>query len=134
DVLPGLVKRDWRRLAVGVARVQSTGAAEDYHQVRIAAKRLRYAGEALTPAFGKPASRVASQAERVQEILGEHQDAIVSQETLREIAQSTKGRSAGITLGVLHAREQSRALAARMLFAEAWPEVRRRRYRDWLAG
>jgi CHAD domain-containing protein len=133
DVLPALVRNDWRRLAARVARAHHSGVPEDYHQVRIAAKRLRYAAEAVAPAFGKPASRLAEQAERVQELLGEHQDAMVSQETLRAMAASPAGRSVGFTLGLLHQREEARALAARSEFVEVWAEVRRRRYRDWLA-
>jgi CHAD domain-containing protein len=132
DVVPGLIRNDWRRLARGVARVRETHAAEDYHQVRIAAKRLRYASEAAVPIFGAPAKRLATQAERVQEVLGEHQDAQVSEETLRVLAQSSTGRQVGFTLGLLHSREQTRARAARKLFEEIWPEVSRRRYRDWL--
>src|SRR5439155_19899439 len=58
-VLPDLVRKAWRRLGVGVARVRETHLPGDYHQVRIAAKRARYAAEALEPAFGRPAARFA---------------------------------------------------------------------------
>jgi CHAD domain-containing protein len=132
DVFPDLVRKDWKRLARLVAVAQTTGADHDFHEVRIAAKRLRYAGEAVTPTFGKVASRLAAQAERVQEVLGEHQDAVIAQEALRTLARSSGGRSVGFTLGLLHQQEEARARAARAAFVDAWPEVRRRRYRDWL--
>lgn len=128
------VRRAWRKLASGVARVRETAEEGDYHQVRIRAKRVRYTAEAVSPAFGKPAVRFARQAERVQEVLGEHQDACTAQEVLRRIAQSSGGRSSGFTLGILHAVEEQRASAARAEFEGLWPEVARRRYRDWLTG
>jgi CHAD domain-containing protein len=132
SVLPALVRRSWRKLGVGVARVRETDAPGDYHRVRIKAKRVRYAVEAVGPAFGKPAARFAAQVERIQEVLGEHQDAVTAQETLRRLVQTSPGRGVGFTCGLLHALEERRAAAARAEFAEVWPEVARRRYRAWL--
>jgi CHAD domain-containing protein len=128
------VRGAWRKLASGVARVRETSQERDYHQVRIRAKRVRYTAEAVSPAFGKPAVRFARQAERVQETLGEHQDACEAQDVLRRIAQSSAGRTSGFTLGILHAVEEQRASAARVEFEALWPEVARRRYRDWLTA
>ena len=48
------------------------------HEVRKAAKRLRYAAESARPVFGKRAKRLAARAEAVQELLGEHQDTVVA--------------------------------------------------------
>jgi CHAD domain-containing protein len=132
DALPDDVRRAWRKLNSGVAHVHKTGAERDYHQVRIQAKRCRYTAEAVAPAFGKPAVRFAQQVERVQEVLGEHQDAITAQDVLRRIAQSSSGRSSGFTLGIMHAVEEQRASAARAEFEAIWPDISRRRNRDWL--
>jgi len=132
DVLPGLVRKSWHRLGVRVARVRETHDPGDYHEVRIAAKRARYAAEAVAPVFGLPAARFAKEVVKIQDVLGEHQDAITAQETLRRLAQSSSGRSVGFTCGLLHAVEQRRAAAAREQFHEIWPEVARRRYRSWL--
>jgi CHAD domain-containing protein len=133
-VLPDLVRAAWRKLGIGVARVRETHAAGDYHQVRIAAKRARYAAEAVEPAFGKPAARFARQVVRIQDVLGEHQDAVTAQDTLRRLAQTSSGRPVGFTCGLLHALEGSRAAAARAEFEVVWPEVARRRYRGWLTS
>jgi CHAD domain-containing protein len=132
NVLPDLVRAAWRKLGTGVARVRETHLPGDYHQVRIAAKRARYAAEAVEPAFGKPAARFARQIVRIQDVLGEHQDAVTAQETLRQLAKSSSGRTVGFTCGLLHALEESRAAAARTDFETIWPEVARRRYRGWL--
>jgi CHAD domain-containing protein len=131
-VLPDLVRKAWRRLGIRVARVRETHLPGDYHQVRIAAKRARYAAEAVAPVFGQPATRFAKEVVKLQDTLGEHQDAITAQETLQRLAQSSSGRSVGFTCGLLHAVEQGRASAARAEFHELWPQVARRRYRSWL--
>ena len=48
------------------------------HAVRIRAKRCRYAAEATIPVFGTPAQRFARAIADVQDVLGEHQDAVVA--------------------------------------------------------
>ena len=90
--------------------------------------------EAVTPAFGKPAARFARQIERVQDVLGEYQEAMQAQAALRRVAQSTPGRPVGFTLGVMHAAQEHRARSAQLDFELLWPDVARRRYRDWLTA
>ena len=46
--------------------------------VRIGAKRVRYAAEAVASAVGKEAKRFARAVEGFQEVLGDHQDAVVA--------------------------------------------------------
>ncbi len=46
------------------------GTDDSWHETRIAAKRARYAAEALTPVFGGPARKLAKQLELVTELLG----------------------------------------------------------------
>ena len=45
------------------------------HAARIEAKRVRYAAEALSPAFGKRAAASPLRRRKLQDVLGEHQDA-----------------------------------------------------------
>jgi hypothetical protein len=49
-------------------------AAEDLHDMRIAAKRLRYVLEMSEPVLGAPARRGAKEARRIQDLLGEIHD------------------------------------------------------------
>jgi CHAD domain-containing protein len=125
-----LVHKAWRQLAKR-AEVEDEdesslpGGARDaeWHQVRIAAKRARYAGEAAV-AF-------ARQMEKVTEILGEHQDAADAGAAIRELATSADAR-ASFTLGVLCAAERERVTVTRRRFATLWPKVSRRKWRRWL--
>ena len=50
------------------------GASAAQHDLRIAAKRLRYVLELAEPALGRPAARGAKRAKRLQELLGELHD------------------------------------------------------------
>jgi hypothetical protein len=50
------------------------GNVEALHDMRIAAKRLRYVLELTTPVFGEPAAVAAKRAKRLQDLLGEIHD------------------------------------------------------------
>ena len=47
---------------------------EALHDMRIAAKRLRYVLELIAPVFGEPAARGAKRAKKLQDVLGEIHD------------------------------------------------------------
>jgi CHAD domain-containing protein len=54
--------------------VHDPDAVEALHDMRIAAKRLRYVLEMSEPALGPPATRGAKQAKKLQDLLGEIHD------------------------------------------------------------
>ena len=54
--------------------VLDPGNVDALHDMRIAAKRLRYVLELTTPVFGEPAARAAKRAKRLQDLLGEIHD------------------------------------------------------------
>ena len=54
--------------------------------MRIRAKRCRYAAELASPVIGKPARDLAVALARVQDVLGEHQDAVVADAWLAKTA------------------------------------------------
>ena len=107
---------------------------ELFHDARKAAKRLRYAAQALAPAFGRPAVTLAEAAENLQEILGEHQDSVVTRASLRELAvRSFLDGGNPFTLGRLHAFEQARAERAEAAFGPAWKNLDHKKLRRWLS-
>jgi CHAD domain-containing protein len=114
DVLPRLVRKTHRKVAAALddAATHPPGEARDerLHEARKLAKRLRYVGETLTPAFGRGAARLASRAEDLQEVLGAHQDSVVARGELRQLGRAAElaGESA-YTYGLLAAGEQQRA-------------------------
>lgn len=83
---------------------------ERLHRARKAMKRARYAAELVEPA-NSDMKAVAREAEEMQTLLGEHQDAVVSAEFLAKISSSADGESeeSTFTYGVLMANELQRA-------------------------
>jgi CHAD domain-containing protein len=103
------------------------------HEARKAAKRARYAGEAMTPAIGAKARRFAKQMKNVQSVLGDHQDAVVARQVERELGISAHlaGENA-FSYGLLHGRD---ACDRERLQAQAWrtwKRASRRCYRRWM--
>jgi len=136
DVLPRLVRRRDRRLrkALHAADKATDAQARDLqlHEARKQAKATRYAAEAVQPPFTGAAQRYAATVTTLQEVLGEHQDSVVTREVLRELgAASTRSGRNGFTLGRLHALEQFRAAAGSDL-SEARRAFDRHRVRTWL--
>lgn len=134
DVLPPLVARADRQLRHAVRAAEAEGAPDPaLHEVRKLAKRLRYACEAVQPVFGGPARQLARAATELQEVLGDHQDSVVSREVLRELgaASSRSGRN-GFTFGRLHGMEELRGQARRALWREAWKETAKPSLHRWL--
>jgi CHAD domain-containing protein len=123
-----------------VERLVSAGAPrrrgerdEWYHEIRKAAKRLRYAAESVEPAFGTPAADLAEAAETLQEVLGEHQDSVVARLALRDLgAMIHLDGDNAFTIGRLHALEQVRGQDAVARFRPAWQAVSSKRMLRWL--
>lgn len=132
------VRRGWHRLddALTLAARAPRGQEQEarLHEVRKLAKRVRYACEAVEPAFGRRAKRTARAVTALQESLGDLQDGVVTRAALRELgaAASAAGRN-GFTFGRLHALEQARAEAAVAAFPAASRAVRGTRLRRWSA-
>jgi CHAD domain-containing protein len=134
DVLPGLARKTWRRVRRLAAVAEASGEDHDLHEVRKAAKRARYAGESLTDVYGRDAKAYASSMEDVQEVLGEHQDAVVTRETLRDMGvRAHLAGENGFTYGLLAGLEEARAQAAREAYAKAWAKASRKKLRRWMA-
>jgi len=99
--------------------------------VRIKAKRVRYAAELAAPVAGRLAERFVDRVKKLQDILGEHQDAVVAETRLRELFDQASGRRTGFVAGLLVERQRARRLAARAAFEKWWPKVQRRGRKAW---
>ena len=124
--LAGVAARAFRKLRKTVKRLPEAAADSDLHLVRIKAKRARYSAELSVPVAGRPAERFIGRVKRLQDILGEHQDAAVAEKWLRGMATEASGRRTGFVAGLLVERQRARRLATRAAFEEHWPEVQRR--------
>jgi CHAD domain-containing protein len=135
-VLPGEARRAYRRTAKRMRQARRTppGPGRDvaYHEARKAAKRARYAGEAVSPALGKPARRFTTQMKQVQTVLGDHQDAIVARGVDRDLGISAHlaGENA-FSYGLLYERETELAERLKQEANRMWADRDRPHFRRW---
>lgn len=124
-VIPSSVAKDWRRLRRLARAADSVTGEMDrghaLHQVRKAAKRLRYSAEAACPLIGRKAARLATAAKNLQTILGVHHDTVVIREVLRRLAvEAQLAGDSSFTYGRLHALAEVRASRADVRYRNAW--------------
>jgi CHAD domain-containing protein len=125
--LADFVRKPWRKLKKSVAALGDEPSDHELHRVRIRAKRARYAAEAVAAALGKAPTKFASKIAGLQDILGEHQDAVVAEAWLRE-----HRNTAPFVAGELVAIERAAARAARAEWPEVWQQARAKKLRKWM--
>jgi CHAD domain-containing protein len=137
DVLPAAARRPYRqvRRRMRGARRARAGQPTDeaLHEARKAAKRARYAGEAMAPAIGKKARRFAQQMKKVQSVLGDHQDAVIARQVERELGLGAHlaGENA-FSYGLLYGRDTCDAARLQAQAWRTWKRASRPRYRRWM--
>jgi CHAD domain-containing protein len=131
------VRRTYKRTAKRMRRAEQAHAGEPtnvaLHAARRAAKRSRYAAEAVTPVFGKQAKRYGKQMKKIQSSLGDHQDAVIARNTLREIGVRAhlEGENA-FTFGLLHEHNSTVIRDSERQGARDWKRASKPKYRKWL--
>jgi CHAD domain-containing protein len=137
EALPPLARRAWRKLERKGTRLRDDSTDEDFHRVRVLAKRARYGAEAVGPALGpkraRRARKFAKRAAALQDVLGELQDSVVARATVLEVAgeHPAEGRFS-LAAGRLVERELAKRAAARATFPAAWARLDRGRLRSWM--
>jgi CHAD domain-containing protein len=130
DAAASVVEAPWTKLRRAVERAEGSSDPTLLHRVRIRAKRARYAAEAVAPASGGPAKTFAKLAAELQDVLGEHHDAIVLQAWLRDVASRSRARQAFVA-GELTALQRRAAAAAAAEWPDAWRSLSRKRNLFW---
>jgi CHAD domain-containing protein len=129
--LDELAAREFRRLAKAVRKLGDEPSDEALHKVRIKGKRARYAAELAEPVIGKPAARFVGRAKRFQDVVGEHQDAVVAEERLRGLASELVSGEAVLATGRVIERQRQRRRDARAAVPQAWAKLERSGRRAW---
>lgn len=137
EVLPRFLDRARRRVdrRMRKAAAISPGIERDraLHDARKAAKRARYAGEAVSVVCGKRALKSAKAFKKVQSVLGEHHDAVIATGELRRLAVQAHGeRENAFTYGLLYERLAIRAEVLEGRARHAWKRARRRKRTAWM--
>lgn len=129
--LPDVAATEWKRLRKAVQKLPGRPSADELHAVRIKVKRARYAAELARAAAGARGKRFIDQAKKLQDILGDLQDAVVIEQYLHDAIERTESAQA---LGKhLVKRQRKRRKRARAAFFEEWPKLERRGREAWIA-
>ena len=121
-VLAPIVRRAWRPLEKHVSGLADHPSDEDLHEIRILAKRCRYAAEACAPSLGKRTHNLARAAANLQDVLGELGDAVLAESWLRDFAAESSP-TAAFAAGELAALERAAAGTARSSWPTAWARL-----------
>jgi CHAD domain-containing protein len=113
--LTTLAADELKRLRKAARETPAAPSDEQLHALRIRTKRARYAAELAALADGKKFARYVDALTAVQDAVGEHQDAVVAEWRLRQLASGERA----IAAGRLIEREQERREATR----ERYPKL-----------
>jgi len=103
------VRRLDRRLAEADSIAPGPARDEALHEARKADKQVRYMTEILTPTNGEPARRLGRQAKKLQDLLGDYQDAVVTRPLLQKLTEGAHANGhTPFTYQLLDALEQAR--------------------------
>lgn len=129
--LPPLVRRPLRRLGSHMRRLPDRPGDDELHAARIRTKRARYALEAAGPVLGKRARDVAAAAAQLQDVLGEHRDAVVAEHWLDDRARETHSVAEAFTAGKIAGLELAAQERARARWRKAWKRLSAARPKEW---
>jgi CHAD domain-containing protein len=127
--LRGSAAAEFKKLRRAVKALSGHPSAEDLHEIRIKVKRARYAAELVGADAGGRGQRFIDQAKKIQDILGEHQDAVVLEEYLHEVIDRREATHA--LEQQLLKRQRKRRKKTRAAFFEEWPRLERRGRKAW---
>ncbi len=117
-----LAAGEWRTLRKARTKLHRTFGKnppnDELHELRIYGKRSRYAAE-LLPSKGDISAFLEALA-GLQEVLGDHQDACVLEDRLRELVDEVGDPHAGIAAGRVIQGCRERRVAARAAYPAAW--------------
>lgn len=129
-----LVRAEAGKLRRAVQRAGEDPPDQTLHDLRIRGKRVRYTGELVEPSLrgterGRAVKRLLAATADLQEVLGDHQDACVAEQRIRELLDGLgdlPDAHVVFVAGRLVERERARAEAKRAEWWAAWQAVRER--------
>jgi CHAD domain-containing protein len=122
--LEALAKKEFRRVARLVERLGRQPDERGIHRLRISLKRARYAAELAAPK-GTTRKRFLADARVLQELLGEHQDAVVAEQRLRSASIHDVRTAAAFAAGRLAERQRLRRARVQERLPVAWRQLRK---------
>jgi triphosphatase len=126
-----LIREQARALRKRARRIDDHSPPDDYHEVRIRAKRLRYTIDAFASLYGEAAEDYVRALAKLQTTLGEYNDSKVREQRFAELVSKGPRLPAATSflVGRLVERDAHAAERLRKNFTRAWRRIRRRRWR-----
>ncbi len=136
DVVRPRLNRAWKKLSRAAEKLKQDDAAAEYHRVRKMGKRIRYATELMSADFPpKEQERVlrfTNRMKKLQDTLGELQDAEVARKTVELLLESQPEFRDELHI-LIQTQEQIEAKARRK-FPKAWRAARELGNKKWMTG
>jgi CHAD domain-containing protein len=129
--LTDIAAGQFRKLRKTVRRLKHSLSDNALHRVRIKTKRARYAAELTRVCGGKAITRFIKSAEKFQDMLGAHQDAVLAERYVRDFLKHQSGKQAAFTAGLLVARAERQRQIVREEFRAKWKRLKKRGKRAW---
>ncbi|TDW54400.1 CHAD domain-containing protein [Kribbella pratensis] len=110
EVLPELLQSATAKFAQEAGKLKPWTPDDDWHEVRLLAKRVRYAADTTAAVLGEGAKATATQAATYQELLGQHQDHCAAADALTGMAADAAAQDdpeLSFTLGRLTERHRA---------------------------
>jgi CHAD domain-containing protein len=122
--LARLFRKELKRTRRAFAGLGDDSPDEDLHAARIRVKRARYAAELAAHELGSGGEKFVQTAKALQDVLGEHQDAVVAEGRFRAWVETHP--EGGVVAGRLIERERYRRAEMRAAWPKLWRKLERR--------
>lgn len=121
--LARVARHEHRRARLLVKRAKKNLSDAELHEIRKAVKRSRYAAELADQAGVSGARRYIKRAKAVQDVLGEHQDAVIAAATLKDIEPDLHRPIARMAASSLRDEQRRHQKASRSDFQKHWRKL-----------
>jgi CHAD domain-containing protein len=118
--------KEQRRARRKAGRLSKRPSDGDLHELRKAVKRARYAAELAAAVGAKGTGKYLKRAKKVQDVLGDHQDAVVAATVVRRLGAEQADPICRTAANALVKRQDARRAAARASFPKAWKRFDKR--------
>ncbi|MGZ4359163.1 MAG: CHAD domain-containing protein [Gaiellaceae bacterium] len=129
--LSDVAGREFRKLRKTVRALGRHPSDAALHAARIRGKRARYAAELAELAVGRRAGDFVQKAKAFQDVVGDHQDAVVAEAKIRSLLARAGGTRTGFAAGRLVELQRARRRKARKRFRPVWRELLRAGRAAW---
>ena len=127
-----LVREAFRKLRKRASRIEKKSPAEEYHEVRIRAKRLRYTLDAFASLYGDAGESFGKALAKLQTVLGNFHDATVREQRFTALVTDAPRLPSSTTfvVGRLVERDAYAVERCREKFPKTYGRLHKRRWRE----